>query len=73
MRPVSQVRHRRNPWQHKAIQRAQHDRYRRQPRARGTQERDRATQARNEAQAGLRQLATQRHGLAVQNTVALVF
>jgi hypothetical protein len=73
MSPWSKVRHSRNQWQQKAIQRANHARYRRQQLARVTQERDRATQALNEAQACLRQLEIQRHGLAVQNTVDLVF
>ncbi len=73
MSPLSTVRHSRNQWQHKALQRANHDRYRRKQLARVTQERDRATQALNEAQARLHQLEAQSHGLAVQNKVALVF
>ncbi len=73
MSPLSKVRHSRNQWKHKAIQRANHDRYRRKQLARVTQERDRATQALNEAQARLHQLEAQSHGLAVQNKVDLVF
>jgi hypothetical protein len=73
MSPLSNVRDSRNQWKHKAIQRANHDRSRRKQLARVTNERDGATQARNEAQARLRQLEAQRHGLAVQNKVDLVF
>jgi hypothetical protein len=73
MRPGSTVKHRRNPWTQKARPRANPDRYRRQPRARVTPERDRATQALQEAPARLRPLAAQRHGLAVPNQGALGF
>ena len=73
MSPLSKVKQSRNQWKHKAIQRANHDRYRRKQLARVTQERDRATQALKEAQAHLRQLEAQRHGLAVPNKVDLVF
>src|SRR5712691_2508917 len=73
MSPLSSVKRSRNQWKHKAIQRANHDRYRRKQLARVTHERDRATQALNEAQARLHQLEAQSHGLAVQNKVDLVF
>src|SRR5712692_3503828 len=73
MSPLSKVRHSRNQWKHKAIQRANDDRYRRKQLARVTKERDRATHALNEAQARLRQFEAQSPGLAVQNKVDLVF
>jgi hypothetical protein len=73
MSPLSQVKQSRNQWKHKAIQRANHDRYRRKQLARVTKERDRVTQALKEAQARLRQLEAQHHGLAVPNKVDLVF
>lgn len=73
MSPLSKVKRSRNQWKHKAIQRANHDRYRRKQLARVTQERDRATHALKEAQARLRQLEAQSHGLAVTNKVGLVF
>jgi hypothetical protein len=73
MSPLSKVKQSRNQWKHKAIQRANHDRYRRKQLARVTHERDRATQALKEAQARLRQLEAQSHGLAVPTKVDLVF
>lgn len=73
MSQLSKVRHSRDQWQHQATQRANQDRYRRTQRARVKKERDRATQALQETQARLRQLAAQSHGRAVQNKVDLVF
>ena len=73
MSPLSKVKQSRQQWKHKAIQRANHDRYRRKQLARSTQERDRATTALKEAQARLRQIEAQSHGLAVPNKVDLVF
>ena len=73
MSPWSKVSHSRNQWQHKARQRANHDRYQRKQLARVTHVRDRATQALHEAQARLRQLEAQSHGRAVQNKGDLVF
>jgi hypothetical protein len=70
---LSKVRHSRNQWKHKARQRANHDRYRRKQLARVTPERDRATHALHEAQARLRQIEAQSHGLAVHNKADLVF
>ena len=66
------VRQSRQPWQHTATQRADEHRDPRQQLARVQHERDRATQARKEAQARLRQLESQRQGRAVQHKVALV-
>ena len=73
MSHLSNVRHSRNQWKHKAPQRAEHDRYRRKQLARVKPERDRAPTARKEAQARLRHLEAQRQGLAVQSQVAMVF
>ena len=73
MSPWSKVRHRRNPWKHKATQRADQDRSRRKQLARVTHERDRTTTALKEAQARLRQLEAQSQGRAVQNKGDLVF
>ena len=73
MSPLSKVKQSRQQWKHKAIQRANHDRYRRKQLARVTHERDRATTALKEAQARLRQIEAQSHGLAVPNKVDLVF
>ena len=69
----STVRHSRTPWKHTATQRADHDRYRRKQLSRVKTERDRATTARKEAQARLRQLEAQSQGRAVHNKVDLVF
>ena len=72
MSPWSTVRPSRTPWQHKATQRAEHDRSRRQPLSRVKTERERATTALKEAQARLRQLEAQSQGLAVPHKVDLV-
>jgi len=69
----STVRHSRKQWKHKATQRADQHRYQRKQLARVTPERDRATTARKQAQARLRQLEAQSQGLAVQRKVDLVF
>jgi len=69
----SQVRQSRQQWQQKATQRADHDRSLRTQLARVKHERDRATTARKETRARLRQLETQRQGLAMPHKVDLVF
>jgi hypothetical protein len=66
-------RHSRNQWKHQATQRADHDRYQRKQLSRVKKERDCAHKALKEAQAHLRQLETQRRGLAVPHKVDLVF
>ena len=73
MSPLSKVRHSRNQWKHQAIQRANHDRDRRQQLARVIKERDGATHALNEVQARLRQLEAHSHERAGPNKVDLVF
>jgi len=72
MRQRSNVRHRRNQGQHKAKQRGDHDRYGRTQLARVKTERDHATHALQEAQARLRQRASQRQGLVALPQVDLV-
>ena len=69
----SKVRQSRNQWKHKATQRADQDRYQRKQWSRVKKERDGANTALKEAQAHLRQLETQRRGLAVPHKVDLVF
>ncbi len=73
MSQLSKVRQSRNQWQHKATQRADHDRSQRKQLSRVTQERDCANKALQEAQTPLRQLETQSRGLAVPHKVDLVF
>jgi hypothetical protein len=73
MRPWSTARHSRTPWTHQAPQRADQHRSQRKQRARITHARDRTTTALKEAQARLRQRATQSQGLAVPHQVDLVF
>jgi len=73
MSQLSQVRHSRHQWQHKATQRADQNRYGRKQLARIKHERDRATTALKEAQARLGHLEAQSQGLAVQHKVDLVF
>jgi hypothetical protein len=55
MSQLSKVKHRRNPWKHKAKQRGDRERYQRKPPARLSAERDRVTPARKAAQARLQQ------------------
>src|SRR5713101_5144186 len=73
MSPLSTVRQSRHPWQHKATQRAEQNRYWRKQLARVKHERDRATTALKEAQARLGHLEAQSQGLAVPHKVDLVF
>ena len=72
MSQLSKVRHSREPWKHKATQRANENRYWRKQLARVKHERDRTTKALKETQARLRQLEAQSQGLAVQHKVDLV-
>ena len=72
MSPWSKVRPSRHQWQQKAPQRADQDRSLRKQLSRVKTERECATNALKETQAGLRQLETQRQGLAVRQQVALV-
>src|SRR5438093_6639466 len=63
MSQLSKVTHSRNQWKHKAKQRGDRDRYQRKQIARISAERDRVTKALKEAQARLRHLEAQLHGL----------
>ena len=72
MRPLSTVKHRRNPWKHKATPRGDRDRYQRKQIVRMSAERDRATHALKEALARLHQLESQHQGVAVLPKVDLV-
>src|SRR5229473_64676 len=69
----SKVRHSRTPWQHKATQRAHHNRYQRKQLARVKHEQDRTATALKEAQARLRQLESQSQGLVARPKVDVVF
>ena len=59
MRQLSKVTQSRKQWKHKATQRGEHNRYQRKQLARITAERNRATQALQEARTRLRQLESQ--------------
>jgi len=58
--------HSRDPWKQKATQRGDHNRYQRKQIARLRAERNRATTARKETQAQLRQREAGRHAGATQ-------
>jgi hypothetical protein len=73
MSQLSQVTHSRDQWKHKAKQRGDRERYQRKQIARITAERDRATQAFQEAQAHLRQLEHHNQALVARPQVELVF
>jgi hypothetical protein len=73
MSQLSKVRQSRNQWKHKAMQRADDNRYWRKQLARVKHERDRTAKALKETQARLRQLEAQSQGHAVQHKVDLVF
>ena len=73
MSPLSKVRQSRTQWKHKAMQRADDNRYWRQQLARVKHERDRAAKALKLMQARLRQLEAQHQGLAVHHKEDLVF
>jgi len=73
MSQLSKVKYSRHQWKHKATQRGDRDRYQRKQIARITAERDRATQARKEAQARLRQFESQPQGLIALPKLDLVF
>jgi hypothetical protein len=72
MRQLSKWKHSRDPWQHKATQRGERERSQRKQTARLSAERDRATRARTETQARLRQLEARRPGRASQPKVEVV-
>jgi hypothetical protein len=72
MSQLSQVRHSRTQWKHKATQRANQHRYQRKQRARVTHERDRIAKALKEAQARLPQLESQSQALVARPQVDLV-
>jgi hypothetical protein len=73
MSALSKMKHSREQWKHKAMQRGERERYQRKQNARLRAERDRATQALKETQARLRQLEDQPHGLAIQSKVDVVY
>jgi hypothetical protein len=73
MSQLSKVTHSRDQWKHKATQRGDRDRYQRKQLARITAERNQATQARQEAQARLRQIESQAQGLVALPKRDLVF
>src|SRR5919108_1251716 len=73
MSQFSKMHHSRDQWKHKAKQRGERERYQRKQNARLTAERDRATQALTETQAGLHQLEAQLHGLATRPKVDVVY
>jgi hypothetical protein len=72
MSQLSKMQHSREQWKQKAKQRGDHNRYQRKQIARLTAERNRATNALQETQARLRQLAAGRHGLATLPKVDVV-
>jgi hypothetical protein len=73
MSQLSQVKHSRNQWKHKAKQRGDRDRYQRKQIARITAERNRVTQALKAPQARLRQLENQRQELVALPKVDVVW
>jgi hypothetical protein len=73
MSPLSKVKHSRNQWKHKAKQRGDRERYQRKQIARISAERDRATNALQEALARLQQLESHHQGVAVLPKVDLVW
>src|SRR5712691_6985571 len=73
MRQLSKVKHSREPWQHKATQRGDRERYQRKQIARLTAEHNRTTQALKAAQARLRQIESQPQELVALPKVEVVF
>ena len=72
MSQLSQVKHRRHQWKHKATPRGDHNRYQRTQIVRLTAERNQATQALKAAQTRLRQLQSQPQGLVARPKVDVV-
>jgi hypothetical protein len=72
MSQFSKMKHSRDQWKHKAMQRGERERYQRKQNTRLKAERNRATNALRETQACLRQLEAQLHGLATLPKVDVV-
>jgi hypothetical protein len=73
MSQFSKMKHSRDQWKHKAMQRGARERYQRKQNSRLKAERDRATNALRETPARLRQLEAQLHGLATLPKVDVVY
>jgi hypothetical protein len=72
MSQFSKMKHSRNQWKHKAKQRGEQERYQRKQIARLSAERNRLSNALQEAQGRMQQLAAQRHGVATRPKVDVV-
>jgi hypothetical protein len=73
MSQFSKMKHSRDQWKQKAMQRGERERYQRKQNARIKAERDRATTALQETKTRLRQLEAQLHGLATLPKVDIVY
>jgi hypothetical protein len=73
MSQFSKIKHSRNQWKHKAMQRGDQERYQRKRIARITAERNRLSKALKETRARLQALEAERHALTTRPKVDLVY